>query len=121
MALQNRSILTREQNELRTKIIGLGSMVDEALLKAMDALTRRDSELAREIIQDEEAINQLRYDVEKSALVTIATQQPTARDLREIIAAIHIAIELERMGDHAADIASLAERLEGEGEFEHPS
>jgi phosphate transport system protein len=63
-------------------------------------------------------INDLRYEIEEKALLLLATQQPTAGDLRRLIAVIHIAVELERMGDHAEDIASLAERLEGEGEFD---
>ncbi|MFN2135626.1 MAG: phosphate signaling complex protein PhoU, partial [Candidatus Promineifilaceae bacterium] len=58
------------------------------------------------------------YEIEERALTLFATQQPTARDLRRLIAVIHIAVELERMGDHAEDIASLAERLDEEGEFD---
>ena len=93
-------------------------MVDEAIVLGMQSLRERNAELAREVIEGDLLINDLRYEIEEKALLLLATQQPTAGDLRRLIAVIHIAVELERMGDHAEDIASLAERLEGEGEFD---
>ena len=116
--MKTRSTLNRELQTLNDKTLQMASMVNEALDKAMHALISRDVLTAREIMANDTAVNELRYDIEDLAIIVIATQQPMARDLRWIIAAIHIAVELERIGDHAADIASLAERVENEGDFD---
>lgn len=118
MTFATRTGFDRELQELDDKILKMGSMVDVAIENGMRSLRERDFELAREVIQGDLAINDLRYDIEEQALLLFATQQPTAGDLRHLIAVIHIAVELERMGDHAEDIASMAERLEDEGEFD---
>ncbi len=116
--MKTRSTLNRELQELNDKTLQMASMVSEALDKAMYALIERDVLTAREIVANDTAVNELRYAIEDLAIIVIATQQPMAKDLRWIIAAIHIAVELERIGDHAADIASLAERVEDEGDFD---
>ena len=82
-------------------------MVQSAIDRSIEALKNMDCELAQQIIDDDEDINKLRYKVEKLGVVIIATQQPMASDLRTIIASMHIAIEMERMADHAAGIAQL--------------
>lgn len=118
MTFATRTGFDRSLQELDDKIVKLGSMVDWAIDNGMTSLYERDVDLAREVIAGDLEINELRYDIEEASLLLLATQQPTARDLRRLIAVIHIAVELERMGDHAEDIASLAERLEGEGDFD---
>ncbi|MFL7838110.1 MAG: phosphate signaling complex protein PhoU [Candidatus Promineifilaceae bacterium] len=118
MPYATRTGFDKELQGLDEKIIQLGSMVDEAIEKSMRSLRERDVELAREVIEGDLLINDLRYEIEEKALLLFATQQPTAGDLRRLIGVIHIAVELERMGDHAEDIASLTERLEDEGEFD---
>ena len=118
MPFATRTGFDRELQELDEKILKMASMVDEAIVLGMQSLRERNIELAREVIEGDLLINDLRYEIEEQALLLLATQQPTAGDLRRLIAVIHIAVELERMGDHAEDIASLAERLEGEGEFD---
>ena len=112
--LQSRSILDKELTKLREDILRLTSMVDIAIEKSMTALENRDVALAQEVIAGDEAINVLRFDIEKDALTTLATQQPAAIDLRMTIVGVHIAIELERIGDHASGIASLVSRMEDE-------
>lgn len=112
MPLHARSILDRELSDLRGEILQLASLVQEAIDKAIVALNERDLSLAQEIIAADEQINELRYQVEEESLRVLATQQPAAMDLRTVVAAIHVAVELERMGDHAAGIAHLVERLE---------
>jgi phosphate transport system protein len=118
MSFATRTGFDRHLQELDDNILKMGSMVDLAIEDGMRSLYDRDVDLARQVILNDEELNTLRYGVEESTLTLFATQQPTARDLRHLIAIIHIAVELERMGDHAADIASLAERLEGEGDFD---
>ncbi len=80
----------------------------------MTALSEDDVPLAEEVIANDQQINLLRYQIEEEGLRVLATQQPLASDLRSIIAAIHIAVELERMGDHAAGIARLVRRMESD-------
>jgi len=118
MPYATRTGFDRELQELDEKIIRMGSMVDEAIEKSMRSLRERNVDLAQEVIEGDLLINDLRYEIEEQALLLFATQQPTAGDLRRLIAVIHIAVELERMGDHAEDIATLTERLEDEGEFD---
>lgn len=118
MSIQKRAVLNRELNEMRENILRMSSMIDTAIEKAMTALANRDTAMAREVVVEDEAINALRFKIEEDALLILATQQPMAKDLRLVIAGIHFAVELERIGDHAAGIARLVERMEDEDPIE---
>ena len=118
MTLQNRSILDKDLNELRANILQMTSLIDSAIEQAMAALDQREVALAQKVISNDQQVNQLRYDIEESGLRILATQQPMAGDLRIVIAAIHLAVELERIGDHASGIARLVARLESEDEID---
>lgn len=118
MSQQSRTILSQELSALNTGILRLASMADSALERAMDALINRDLELALAVVAEDEEINLLRYELEQECLLILATQQPFASDLRTTITAMHLATELERIGDHASGIARLVERLENEAEIE---
>jgi phosphate transport system protein len=113
-----RTVLDNELNALRDNILRLASMVDTAIDQAMIALGSRDVALATQVDLGDQEINLLRYTIEEDSLRLLATQQPAARDLRRVIAGIHLAVELERIGDHAAGIARLVERLENEDEID---
>jgi len=106
-----RETFDRDLADLRNNILQLGEMIETAISLAMQALKEKDQEVARQVIAEDEHINTKRYYLEEQCLRLIATQQPTAGDLRAIVAAIHIATELERMGDYASGIAELAIRL----------
>lgn len=93
--------------ELRDDIVAMSSMVDKAIARSVDALRRQDVQLAREVAKADGEINRLRWQTEERALRVIATQAPMAGDLRLISGVIHIATELERMGDHAAGNAKI--------------
>lgn len=112
--MQTRGLLDQELNWIQDQVLRLGGMVEQAIQQSIDALKRRDIELARQIIANDKNLNALRYAIEERALVTIATQQPVAGDLRLIVAALHITVEMERMGDHAEGIARLVTRLSDE-------
>lgn len=114
----SRSLLDKELNNVKTNVLRMASLVDTAIGDAMLALNQRNIPLAQQVIVGDDAVNRLRYSIEEECLTILATQAPAARDLRTVIAAIHIAVELERMGDHAAGIARLVTRLEGESEIE---
>jgi phosphate transport system protein len=118
MTISTRSLLDQELSTIRDHIVHLASMVDAAVDGAMEALIQRSVAQAHAIVTQDRAINILRYDIEEECLRILATQQPAARDLRAIVAATHIAIELERMADHAAGIARLVELMEGEPDME---
>jgi phosphate transport system protein len=118
MPLQKRSILDQELTGLRNNILRLASMADLAIEQAMVALYHRDIALAQQVVASDNEANHLRYEIEEESLRILATQQPAASDLRTVIAAIHIAVELERIGDYAAGIARLVTRLENEPEID---
>jgi len=112
--IQTRGMLDKELAQIQDNILQLGSMLEHAIRRSVEALKNRDVDLAQQVIADDQKINDLRYATEELCLAVIATQQPVAGDLRRIIAAMHIAIEIERMGDHAEGIAHLVTRMAGE-------
>lgn len=118
MPLTTRSVLDAGLNSLNEKILQMSSLTVSMLNSAMNALYNRDVALAAQVMREDLTVNEIRYAAEDEALQILATQQPMARDLRRVIAAIHIAVELERIGDHASGIARLVERLDEEDEIE---
>jgi phosphate transport system protein len=118
MLIKSRSILDKELNHLQTNVLRLSSMVQESIQRAIDALINRDIDLANRVVAYDQSVNELRYALEQECLQIIATQQPAAGDLRMVLAVIHIVVELERIGDHAAGIAALVKRMEQDDEIE---
>jgi phosphate transport system protein len=106
-----RSALDREENQIKDDILRMGSMVETAIERAVTALKQRDGALAQQIIDEDKFINKMRFQIEEECLTVIATQQPAASDLRATIAATHVAVELERMADHATGIATITLRM----------
>jgi phosphate transport system protein len=113
MTQLKRALLDSELDELNQSILSMGSQVDTAIGTAIEALMSVDIAQANAVIAGDAEINRLRFHIEERAYVILATQQPMARDLRTVITAMHMAIELERIGDHAAGIARIVTRLEG--------
>lgn len=120
MTVQTRGTLDRELHSIEENLLRLGSRVGSAVQQSLRALAERDIDLAQQVIAEDAAINDLRFEIEELCLATVATQQPMAGDLREIMAAIVIATELERMGDHAAGIAKMVLRMEEEPQVALP-
>lgn len=114
VTLHTRGVLERDLERMRQDILRMGSMVESAIERSMRALKERDVALAQQVIDDDRLINALRYKVEEEGLELIATQQPAASDLRTVIAALYIAVELERMADHAEGSAVLVQRMADE-------
>lgn len=106
-----RETLDRQIHHLQDEVLLLGSMVEQAMLAAVDALKRRDLETAKRIFHDDHLVNEKRYAIENAILILIATQQPMARDLRLMAAILEVITELERMGDYAKGIAKISMRL----------
>lgn len=101
----------RELRFLQEELLAVGGMVEKAIANAVDGLKRRDLEVSRQVILDDDAIDVRRQDIEERCVNLIARQQPIATDLRMIIAILHIVGELERMGDYAEGIAKLSLEL----------
>lgn len=95
----------REYAHVQEQVLKLGQLVDQAITRSLKSLQGRDQELAQQVIEEDAAVNELRFHIEEECLALIATQQPTASDLRAVIAAMSIIVDLERMGDHAAGIS----------------
>ena len=91
--------------ELVKKIAEMGHLDDQQIAGATEALTKRDTALARRIISADDRVDALQRDVEEKAITTIARRQPMAVDLREIVGALRISNDLERVGDLAENIA----------------
>ena len=104
----------REFDEILTDVQTMAQQVEQAIERSMEALYENNTDLAHKIIAEDAKINKLRYDVESECLALIATQQPTAGDLRAVIAAMHIVVELERIGDHVKGIAKTVIMMEEE-------
>ena len=90
------------------QIAKMGGLAEQVLGQSIEALERRDPELAAATIQEDEAIDALEQEIEEQAVVMIARRQPMAYDLREIMAALRIANDLERIGDLGKNIAKRA-------------
>ena len=94
-----------ELQRLKTAIAQMGGIAEEQLANAMDALSRRDTALADRVIAADVRIDELEDAIEDRAVVVIAKRQPMANDLREILVAIRVASDLERIGDLAKNLA----------------
>jgi phosphate transport system protein len=97
-------LFDEELRELREKILFEGSLVQKAVHNAIEALTNRDSALARQVIEDDDVINTKEVEVDEYCLKLLALRQPAAKDLRFINTAIKINYDLERMGDMAVNV-----------------
>ncbi len=93
--------------ELEKEIMEMGQMVTAAIERSMEALKNRNVAEAERIIADDLLVNKKRWDIEEKCIDLIATQQPVASDLREIIAILIVANELERIGDYAEGIGKI--------------
>lgn len=111
MARDTRETLDTKINELNDSIIELGNIVENAILGSVTALAERNLPLAKSIYEGDKLINEKRYEIERRALIVVATQQPMATDLRRLSSIIDIAGELERIGDYGKGIARIAMRL----------
>ena len=100
-----------ELSELKSKLLTMSAEAQAALGVALDALLKRDAELAARVIAGDRAIDAMELEIEEAIVDLFATQQPMARDLRLLLATMKIATDLERVGDHAVNIAQSAERL----------
>ena len=103
-----RTDFDRDLRDLQDELLTLGGMVEKAIAKSLDALKNRDLALSEEVIAEDDIIDERRFELEEKCIDLMATQQPLAGDLRIIITVLHVAVELERMGDYAEGIAKIS-------------
>jgi phosphate transport system protein len=92
-------------SNLRTQLAAMGGLAEEQLANAVEALSKRNLKLADSVIKNDEQLDNLERQIEEKAILTIAKRQPMAQDLREIMVAIRIASDIERIGDLAKNTA----------------
>jgi phosphate transport system protein len=111
---ERQTVFDREFNLILADLQEMVALVSQAIASSMQALHDRNIALAQGVIADDARVNALRFKIEEACLELIATQQPAAGDLRAVVAMMHIDIELERIGDHAAGIAKTVVMMEEE-------
>ena len=100
-----------ELSAVKVRLLTMSGEAEAALGLAVEALLERDAEKARRVIENDRTIDNMEMEVEEQCINLLALQQPMARDLRMLTSALKIANDLERVGDHAVNIAQSAERL----------
>src|SRR5690606_26922687 len=113
----DRRIIDQQLDILRDKILLLGGATETAVQRAMRALVERDSELAKRVLAEDDAINQMEVEIDRMSIEILALQQPAAHDLRFVISVAKITPILERIADHASNIAEAAIILNDEPEI----
>ncbi|MBI5101097.1 MAG: phosphate signaling complex protein PhoU [Nitrospirae bacterium] len=108
------SIFDDELQQLKEKILKMGSLVEDAIRNSVHALVERDNALAIRVIDNDRLVNTLDVEIDEESIRLIALRQPMATDLRFITMAMKITTDLERMGDLAVNIAERALELNEE-------
>ena len=98
-------------DELKATLVGMAGLAEEQVRKSMKALVERSTELAAEVVEGDNAIDELEVQVDNMAISLLALQQPMARDLRFITMAMKVSNDLERVGDHAENIADAVQYM----------
>lgn len=109
--------LDDELNLLRDRVLLLGGEAEAALQRAMHSLMERDSDAARGVLNHDDAIDRIEVEIDRQCIDIIALRQPAARDLRFVIAVAKMAPVIERIADHACNIARAAIDLNNEPEL----
>ncbi|MBR6654398.1 MAG: phosphate signaling complex protein PhoU [Oscillospiraceae bacterium] len=108
-----RNRFDEQLDELNRELIEMGTMCEEAIASAAKAMSTRDLELAQKVGSNGSAIDQMERDIESRCIKLLLHQQPVARDLRQISAALKMITDMERIGDQAEDIAEIVVFLDG--------
>jgi len=100
--------------EIMRKVAEMGGLAERQITDATRALVERDSELAERVIANDPIIDAMQHEIEEKAILTIARRQPMAIDLREIVGAMRVCNDLERIGDHAKHVGKRVVALDGD-------
>src|SRR5512142_466596 len=105
--METKTAFQKSFQEVEEDVLTMGNSVVKAIERSMEALQKRDSHLAHQIIAGDAQINKQRFSIEDKCIRLIATQQPVESDLRIVVAVLNIITELERIGDYAEGIAKI--------------
>ena len=111
VGVARREALDRGEREVKDHVLRMASIVEQQIRAAIQALEERDAELATAVVSGDERVNEAQREASSLITTTIATQQPVARDLRFLLSLDRVTYELERIGDHAGDVAKQARKL----------
>lgn len=117
-----RSRFDEQLRELNTEMIEMGRMIVQSISQAIEALTKQDEELAKKIMDGDADVDHEQKKIENICFTLLIQQQPVARDLRTITAAMKMVTDMERIGDHAADISEMTILMDGKSpvkKFDH--
>ncbi|NFK11050.1 phosphate signaling complex protein PhoU [Clostridium botulinum] len=109
-----RKVFDEELLKLHNSILRMGSIVEKQINTCIKALVEKDEKLADEVIKNDDVVDDLEKEIEDECIVLIAKEQPLATDLRKIFTTLKIVTDLERMADHAVDIAKIAKKIQDE-------
>ncbi|MDI3258044.1 MAG: phosphate signaling complex protein PhoU [Kyrpidia sp.] len=112
--MDTRSGFHEELQELEQNVLAMGGWVSQAVRDSVTALKELNETLAEQVIERDDRLDDMQVDIENRCLRLIALQQPMAGDLRTIGTVLKVVTDLERMGDHAVDIARTALKLSGQ-------
>jgi phosphate transport system protein len=112
--MPTREAFDHDLRQLSDDLLRMGTLVEDAVRRSVDALRARDTVLAQEIVAADNTIDAQHLELEERCVQLMATQQPMAKDLRQIAAIWAMTIDLERIADHAEDIARMVLRIAGE-------
>ena len=109
--METRQHFTNELHQMYQDVLQMATLVEEALRKALTAVSTQNAELAEQVKKDDHRIDTLQFAIDRRCTEIIATEQPVATDLREILVAMKISSDLERIGDHARHLVRVMEHL----------
>lgn len=112
--MATRQSYDQELESLRLEILEMGKLVQQAIHTAVEALAQQNVQLAGQVLDGDDAIDEMEIVIEDKCMLLIAKQQPLAKDLRIIGTGLKITTDLERVGDHAFDVAKIALKLANE-------
>lgn len=113
-----RESFDHELTTLNDDLIKMGAFVEDAIMRSVEALKTLDKDLARDIMEQDRQVDDMEKSIESRSLRLLMRQQPVARDLRDIATTLKMITDLERIGDHASDIADLSLRFTQESAME---
>jgi phosphate transport system protein len=108
---ERKVVFEEKMKDIQDKLQHMGCLVEESIAKTISALKNQDLEMAREVIEGDDIIDDLEQEIEEKCLEVIATQQPMAKDLRRVATLFKMINDLERMADYATSIAKITKRI----------
>lgn len=114
----HRRLIENDLNIVRDKLLIMGGAAEKAIMLAMRALTERDSDLAERVIREDDTIDQLELEIDQMCVDILVLKQPAASDLRFVVSVARTAPMVERIADHAVNIAKHALTLNNEPQLE---